>query len=346
MKKINFPGLFIYLILSIPISLFSQQDKVTIEGKLANSNLTKITFRNLQNSQQVVVPGVDSNGVFKAEFPLVAASFFRLELDEKRQLILAFEPGDKVSIYLDAQDMYGAKIEGSKQSKFIISTFKELHDFDVKAEEYKKQMEIEKRNHLKQKLLTNKSELATLAFLENFSLKEDKELYENISTSLSQNYPKNKFVMDLNQKVHQENLLPLGSEAPNIKLPSPEGKEIQLSSLRGKVVLIDFWASWCGPCRRENPHVVKIYQEYKDKGFEIFGVSLDKNKEGWLKAIESDNLNWVHVSDLKQWASPVVPLYGVKGIPYTVLLDREGVVLAKGLRGNALENKLKEVLGE
>lgn len=136
----------------------------------------------------------------------------------------------------------------------------------------------------------------------------------------------------------------IGDIAPDFTLDSPEGTKVSLSSLRGKVVLLDFWASWCGPCRKENPNVVRMYAEYKDKNFEIYGVSLDRDRDSWLKAIKDDNLTWVHGSDLKYWSSDVAVKYGVNGIPATYLLDQEGRVIAKNLRGAALEKKLAEVL--
>lgn len=137
-----------------------------------------------------------------------------------------------------------------------------------------------------------------------------------------------------------------GSVAPDFTQKSPEGEDVSLSDFRGKVVLIDFWASWCGPCRRENPKVVKLYEEYKDQGFEILGVSLDRKKDRWLKAIEADGLVWPHVSDLKGWQNEVAQLYGVGSIPHTVLLDREGKIVAQKLRGPALEQKVAELMGE
>ncbi|TXF88957.1 redoxin domain-containing protein [Neolewinella aurantiaca] len=135
----------------------------------------------------------------------------------------------------------------------------------------------------------------------------------------------------------------VGAEAPLFAGPNPEGEEISLESLRGKVVLIDFWASWCGPCRRENPNVVKLYEAYKDKGFEILAVSLDKTKDRWVKAIADDNLTWLHISDLKGWRSQYAQQYGVSSIPQTVLLDREGKILARNLRGKSLEDKLEDI---
>jgi thiol-disulfide isomerase/thioredoxin len=133
--------------------------------------------------------------------------------------------------------------------------------------------------------------------------------------------------------------------APEISMQDPNGKNRKLSSLRGKIVLIDFWASWCGPCRRESPNVVKLYNQYKDKGFTVFSVSLDNNAAAWKQAIASDGLIWPdHVSDLKGWETPMTGLYGFNSIPHTVLVDREGKILATGLRGESLEQKLKELM--
>ncbi len=138
----------------------------------------------------------------------------------------------------------------------------------------------------------------------------------------------------------------IGSEAPDFTQQTPEGEDLTLSELRGKVVLVDFWASWCGPCRRENPNVVKVYDKYKAQGFEILGVSLDKQKSRWLQAIEKDQLTWKQVSDLKGWQNDVAKLYGVRSIPSTILLDAEGKIIARNLRGSALEAKLAEVFAE
>ena len=136
----------------------------------------------------------------------------------------------------------------------------------------------------------------------------------------------------------------VGKQAPEITLPDTEGNTVKLSSYRGKYVLVDFWASWCGPCRQENPNVVEAFKKYSNKNFTILGVSLDLKKAAWEKAIVADNLNWTHVSDLKQWSSIVVPLYGIEGIPFNVLINPEGKVIAENLRGEALDQKLSEVL--
>lgn len=142
----------------------------------------------------------------------------------------------------------------------------------------------------------------------------------------------------------------IGNVAPELEFPGPDGKPIKLSSLRGKVVLIDFWASWCQPCRMENPNLVRLYNKYKDqrlgkaKGFEIYSLSLDQDHAKWVKAIKDDGLVWKsHVSDLKFWKSEGARIYRVNSIPYTVLIDEKGVIIGKNLRGQALENAISNL---
>lgn len=149
----------------------------------------------------------------------------------------------------------------------------------------------------------------------------------------------------------QNRTLNVGDKAPEIALKNPEGEVIRLSDLRGKVVLIDFWAAWCSPCRMENPNVVRIYDKYKDKnfkygdGFTVYSVSLDRNKTDWVRAIKKDKLKWEnHVSDLKFWQSAPVKKYNVNGIPATFLIDEDGVILAQNLRGRQLENALEAMV--
>jgi peroxiredoxin len=136
----------------------------------------------------------------------------------------------------------------------------------------------------------------------------------------------------------------VGDMAPELTMNDVNDKPFSLSQLRGKYVLIDFWASWCGPCRGENPNVVMAFNQFKDKNFTVLGVSLDDNKQAWIDAIKEDKLNWQHISDLKKWSSAATPLYGFDGIPYNVLIDPQGKIIATDLRGSALQNKLAEVL--
>ncbi|HEY0434564.1 MAG TPA: TlpA disulfide reductase family protein, partial [Chitinophagaceae bacterium] len=136
----------------------------------------------------------------------------------------------------------------------------------------------------------------------------------------------------------------VNQQAPELKLPDVNGHDIRLSSFKGKYVLVDFWASWCLPCRRENPNVVKAFNKYKDRNFTVLGVSLDREKDDWLEAIRKDNLHWTQVSDLKEWKSAAVSTFDFDGIPFNILLDPTGKVIGQSLRGEELDQKLAEVL--
>lgn len=178
-----------------------------------------------------------------------------------------------------------------------------------------------------------------------FAFVEDQQpsQMKNIFTRMEPKDIKSKYYTDLKDLYNKNKGVEIGEIAPDIDLPQTDGSNLKLSSLRGKYVLIDFWASWCGPCRAEFPNVKRVYEKYKSKGFEIYGVSLDRDKPSWTNSINSLGLPWKHVSDLKYWGCAPVKVYKVSGIPFTVLLDKEGRVIAKNLRGAELEKKLEEL---
>lgn len=184
---------------------------------------------------------------------------------------------------------------------------------------------------------------------------EDMNYFIKVDSTLFNLYPDYEPVVTLHTQVKEfiagmpgnAKITPVaegGAEAPEITLPSPEGDTIKLSSTRGSIVLLDFWAAWCGPCRQENPNLVKAFDTYHKKGFQIFQVSLDKTKDAWIKGINDDKLErWIHVSDIQYWNSVVVPLYKIESIPSNLLLDRDGKIIASNLRGEQLQEKLAEI---
>jgi peroxiredoxin len=191
-----------------------------------------------------------------------------------------------------------------------------------------------------------------------FNPQKDLKTFEMVDKALMEKYPNSTHARNLHtlviqtkEEIKKQKMMQksgwIGKEAPDIAYPGPDGKIYKLSDLRGKYVLLDFWASWCAPCRRESPNLVANYNKYHSKGFEIFQVSLDRNKDSWIKAIKDDHLDkWYHVSDLKYWSSEPAKLYGVRAIPSNFLIDKNGKIIATNLRGQRLGEKLKEIFGE
>ena len=201
-------------------------------------------------------------------------------------------------------------------------------------------------SRLKETIKANKQDICVLMFLDIFPREQNAALHNEVITALHEKYPEHLIVKDRwNFMNSPASKVMVGAIAPDLEFPDPDGKMRKLSDLRGKVVLLDFWASWCGPCRRENPNVTRIYGQYHDKGFEVFSVSLDSDAASWKRAIEADKLVWPnHVSDLKKWQSKAAAIYGVRSIPSTFLLDKEGRIVQRDLRGADLERAVKQLV--
>ncbi len=359
----------------IMVACDNKNSNAYLSGEIKDGAKKTIYLEQLNSQSVVTVDSVviDENGHFEFTKFKPSLNFYRIRLEPQNFSILILDSTNKVVYNADAKNLAEAKVMGSEETNVFneLNAIGKKHKKSIDSLQQVFQTEIMKSandsvkiNQLKedidkiyqgiisnwadelaQKVKQNKDKFACIIALQMLDPKKYLDVYQELDKSLSNKYPTHPTVQMLHKMVARQMALSPGTPCPEIVLPDPSGKELRLSSYRGKVVLIDFWASWCKPCRAEMPSVVALYKKYKDKGFEIFGVSLDKNKDNWVQAIKQDGITWPQVSDLKFWESEVVPLFNVESIPYTILVDKDGKIIAKGLRGEELENKLKEILG-
>lgn len=353
-----------------------------IKGTLSNAKSEAIYLEKLGQKGVDIVDSAMINE--KGEFMINSYSpnigFYRLRINDANFAMLVLDSGQKVSITGDARLLGNSyKVEGSPDTKLyleynalaqnqkvrtdslenifrtaIVTMKLDSLRADSLSKELQKPYERMITNYsdmVAKKIKENTRSFASIMAIQQLTPQNYVDVYQALDKGLSDKYPGNSDIKSFHAMVQQTimmvertNALKVGKEAPELILPMANDKELALSSLRGKVVLIDFWASWCAPCRKELPNVKRCYEKYKSKGFEIYGVSLDKDRDAWLEAITKDGLTWPQVSDLKFWQSEAVQIYAVQSIPYTVLIDKEGKILATDLRGAELDKKLAEVL--
>lgn len=248
---------------------------------------------------------------------------------------------EQKSVYQDCM-----KNERQNANAIVTQSQDKLKQVVAKYQQAYNEIDAYLTGRLKEGIKENKQDIGVLMFLDMFPREQNVTLHNEVITALHDKYPEHLIVKERwNYMNSPASRVAIGAIAPDLEFPDPDGKMRKLSDLRGKVVLIDFWASWCGPCRRENPNVTRIYSEYHDKGFEIFSVSLDSDAASWKRAIEADKLVWPnHVSDLKKWQSQAAAIYGVRSIPSTFLLDKEGRIVQRDLRGADLERAVKQLV--
>ncbi len=350
------------------------KDGFRITGKVKFPDQGWVVLQKMENAGP---KGMDSvklgkDNTFELKGKAMEQGFYRLSLFNKQSIIMVLDKGEQVEVTADGNSEKGAfAVKGSKGTEDLqrINRLKEGFESKVTQLNQEYTTAVQSKDEAKQRQIQDKflamqkenvtavkklidqmgTSLVSLYATNFLNPEEDLDYLSSLASRFEKEGSKSTFakefisqIKSLEQKMA---LTPkIGKPAPDITLNNPDGKSVSLSSLRGKYVLIDFWASWCGPCRQENPNVVRMYNKFKGKNFEIFGVSLDKEKDKWLGAIEKDKLTWTHVSDLKFWQSAGAQAYQVSAIPATFLVDKTGVIIAKNLRGEALERKLEEIL--
>lgn len=369
MKNLLHVTLFIVLLTCLSCATEEKRvfdGTVKVSGTLENVPEGKLQLSQFVDDSTQAIDDIDlkSGGKFDYQLKLEGPGFYELNLMDKKIVRLALYDQD-VEIFYDFGDESSLTVEGSDDSKNMLKIETLMTEYQEKLNELNdayfeamskrdqdaikdiqnKAMEIEASHtqNVKETLDSMKGSFATLSGISLLNIKNEFLFVDQMVSELNEKYPDTKMIQVMANQLNEMRALSIGQMAPEISLPDPNGEMVNLSDLRGNYVLIDFWAAWCRPCRQENPNVVKLYNEYNAKGFEVFGVSLDRTKDAWVKAIEEDQLTWTHVSDLKYFNSAAAALYQINAIPATYMLDPEGKIIAKDLRGASLENKLKEI---
>jgi peroxiredoxin len=339
------------------------QGKVIVVGRSVNRRFKEMDKDSIE----------DKN--FVLGFDLKAPEMVYLQIPSDRSsLPVLVEPGSQIKLKVK-NDLNDVEIvEGSKATKAFHEFIMLMDSYRAKGDELGQKfqaaqqagneaeaekirrdyfaLEKEKLNKMTEMAEKNTDNLTAAIILESLSYSQDADFprLKKIYDALDEKVKQSTYAQNAGQKINSSLKTAIGQKAPDFEAPMADGKMLKLSDVlkKNKVVLLDFWASWCKPCRVENPYVVEIYRKYKDKGFQIIGISLDRPdaRDKWLKAIKDDQLEWLHVSNLKYWQDPVARLYGVTSIPSTFILDRNGVIRAKNLRREKLDAKIKELLNE
>ncbi len=381
MRRIFFSIFLISLLLACKHEVKKQFE---VRGTIKNTNAKMVYLEEtpLGSSERIIVDSslVNSSGLFHLKAKTPEESLFNLFLkDEAYPFAFVINDAPDVMVTADAKTPNDYVVEGSPGSKSLksfsmnasnkwgalyllgreLDSLKKTGAADsvlITVNDRGESLLNQLKNYVRTFIKNSSDPITSVWALGTYSQIFSVDDYQALLNGIVEKFPGHKGIAAIKEMNDRQLALAkqksepvqetnwLGKQAPELSLPDINGNEIKLSSYKGKYVLVDFWASWCLPCRRENPNVVQAFDKYKNKNFTIFGVSLDKEKEDWLEAIQKDKLAWMQVSDLQEWSSAAVSTYGFTSIPFNVLIDPEGKIIAQSLRGTDLEKKLDEVL--
>lgn len=358
----------------IAFSACKNDPRYRIEGKITgNLDGKTVYLQKMENlrAAEAIDSAVIVNGAFTMKGSVPTPDLYHLSIAGSGYSLNLFVEDASIQIVIDENDLKNNIATGSPLNDLYNDFMKEMREnYQVKAQdiiqraqyaqqngemtpefeeqinkEYEQLMENYKTFQLKF-ISDNPGSIVSAVILYGIAGSLTFEELEEAVNVFDASISESQYITPLKENLEKMRKVAVGQMFTDIKALTPEGKEIALSdyAAKGKYVLIDFWASWCAPCRQENPNVVALYNQYKNKGFEIVGVSLDRDKEAWIKGIANDKITWPQMSDLKYWDSEGAKLYNIRSIPSTILLDKEGIIIAKDLRGKALEEKVAELI--
>ena len=343
------------IILSIEISGDNKYDEVRLQKVNSDYSIELVKTGNFQDK------------TLKFEIFVLESTLYRLDFIGRSSIDIILNDTDVSVLIDDNDDLFKYDIEGSPDTNILRSISSKISDYRSEIRELNiefisanEEKDVQLINSIRENVSFKKNQfelslkeflrsvdksLAVLIFSDYLSIDENVVFWEGIYNNYFDEFKSNSYFINFENKLKKIKSVSVGSIAPEIILDDINGNPISLSSLRGRYVLLDFWAAWCRPCREENPNILENYNKFKDQGFEVYQVSLDRNKEDWSRGIEQDNLPWINVSDLKYYQSDAAVLYNINKIPSAFLLDPNGTIIAKNieLRGINLTKKLSEI---